>query len=219
MTRIVNNEFPTIKDFREYFHHASGNPYDIYYKAYFDYYLRIPEEEKLICFKELLTWAILPDGKYQTQIYHTKEEYEKLIKKASSVMSGILENLVESKPTEDEFYKQLYEFISMKYLFNDDEDRLGAILFLINSPFIPYYLLDSGIKMEEEEFRELTKASYPYLTKLVFILNSRVQQRTETSSLIIKVFDEIKDERLKAVLMANFIGYYEYRIQVAERQD
>jgi hypothetical protein len=37
--------------------------------------------------------------------------------------------------------------------------------------------------------------------------------------LIIKVFDEIKDERLKAVLMANFIGYYEYRIQVAERQD
>ena len=220
MTTMKNSEIPSLDSFREYFYNATGKLYDIYYESYFKYLLRIPEEsDKLTCFKELLTRSILPDGEYETKEYHTKEEYEKLIKKASSVMSGILENLVESKPTEEEFYKKLFEIISMQYLFNNDEDRVGAILFLILSPFIPYYCLEPGLKMDEEEFHELTKESYPALTKLGFILNSKLDQRTEVSSLILKVFEEIDDERLKAVLMANFIGYFEYRIQNAEKQD
>lgn len=216
----IKTKLPGIDDFREYLHNAVGKPYDIYYKAYNDFLLRMEQDsDKQLCFKELLTWSLLPDGKYETPIFHTEEEYESFINNASKVMKGVLDNLISSKPSEDDFYRELYKVISMPLLFQNTEDRIGAILYLINSPFIPYYSLEEGIKMDEQEFRNLTKETYKALTKLVFILYSKIEQRTEVASLILKVFDEIEDPKAKAVLMANFIGYFEFRIQAADNQD
>ena len=119
-----------------------------------------------------------------------------------------------------DFYKNLWNEITRKTIFATDLDTVAAIIYLCNSDRIPYYNLGDGLKMSNEEFVDVVKSNLEPFKKMIFILNVGFEQRTEISSLLLKVLDDVKDEKAKVVLFANLIGYCERRaIQLQEKSN
>lgn len=77
---------------------------------------------------------------------------------------------------------------------------------------IPYFKLENGIKMSNDEFREISIQREKEIKKAIFILNSDFSQKTERCSLINKILDASESEEEKAVILAQVLNAMERKI-------
>lgn len=124
--------------------------------------------------------------------------YEKLVK-------GILETMLQKKYAVDEFYQSLWNAIAENPMIEDEKAKVYAVYNIWTDPRIPYFELEQGIQMENEEFAEIIYERLEDIKKIRFIMTTPLEQRTERASLLLKVLDDIKDERERAVLMVQLM--------------
>lgn len=111
----------------------------------------------------------------------------------------IVLNLVKQRPSEEAFYANLWEKLQDTALLPDREAQSLFLCWLWLDTHIPYYQIGEGCRMEEEEFARRKNELWPLLKKAFFILSFPLRQRTQRSSLLMELADELADERDRAV--------------------
>ena len=198
---------------------SDGTVFDVCHN-YYELFLK-DETDSIIAskkFSTLLCWDGKTEKTHELSSIYPKETYLEKIEIIKNTMSTILSNLIKNNFEIDEFYQKLWGAINERAFFATDLDIVCAIIYLYNTNKIPYYKLDSGLKMEDDEFREIVNANYEYLRKMIFILSVGFKQRTEVASLLLSVLDEVEDCKVKSVLLANIIGFCEKRAMQIQKK-
>lgn len=198
---------------------VGGTMFDVCHRFY-DLFLK-NESDKIVAsqkFSLLLCWDRQTDKTNMLSPIHSKETYLEKLDAIKDTINTILGNLIKEKFDVSDFYKKLWDEITRRTIFATDLDTVAAIIYLCNSDRIPYYKLDDGLKMENEDFVDIVRSNLEPFKKMIFILNVGFEQRTEIASLLLKVLDDVKDYKAKVVLFANLIGYCARRaVQIQEK--
>lgn len=145
---------------------------------------------------------------------YSKSEYEQAFKEIFGFFNSIINNLVRLNLEENEFYNKLLTKINDDTIFESDCKKSVAIMILMASLKIPYFKLDQGRKIDEDEYDRIINENLSIIQKSLFIVNAELEQNTETASLLLKLIDEQNDENVKSVILANILSFFDYRFQM-----
>ena len=205
-------EFEKFEEEYNFLKTVDGTLFDVCHN-YYNLFLKDMSELSITAQKLsiLLCWDRQTDKTQKLSVLHSQETYLDKINAIKDTTNTILGNLIKANLEVSEFYLNLWKAISANAFFATDLDTVCAIIYLCNSSRIPYYKLDSGLKMENDEFAKIAKHNFEHLQKMIFILSAGYEQRTEIASLLLKVLDEVNDYNTKVVLFANLISFCERR--------
>ena len=160
----------------------------------------------------LLNWDYHSDNSYKLEPLYTSSEYEEMIKKTQQVIFQVVDNLIDEKVDEDVFYIKLWDFINQEIVFPSSKERIGAIICLLKNSKIPYFKLEDGMKMDDTEFKEISKHCIKEIKKAIFIINAGYSQKTEVASQLLRILNNFENPKDQTVFLANVLGIYEFRI-------
>lgn len=204
---------------KEFLHKVSGDFYSVIEKYYIDFLNNTIEEEKAVeNLIELIQCDFETDESIQIESIREENEYETVLSEIGGTVYTLIENLIKQDLSEEIFYKKLLKTIKDDTFFVSDLSKVCALIQLIKSPKMPYYYLSDGVKMENDEFIEITKLLITKLRKVRFVLNAGLSQKTEVSSKILQILEETTNSKEKIVLLANIIGMFEHKIVLLEKQ-
>lgn len=149
---------------------------------------------------------------YEIEMKFTASQIQKLVLSCKTLVSGILEKLFVQNLDEEIFYCQLWDFISNESNFTNDDERICALYLVWANVRIPYFKLDDGLKMSNEDYAEYVKKLTPQIKKAIYISNSRFEQKTEAASLLIALLDELSNKEEKAIILTQVISMIEQRV-------
>lgn len=202
----------TEKNLRQYLEHISGSLPDVCAEIF---YLFLKEDSSNAArnFQSFLElWPdVDTDQTVEAKKYFSEEEYEQAYDSIRPIISTLLNNLVEENVPAEQFYTRMWGSISNKDFFPSEVECICAILYVLASPLIPYYQMKAPVQMDNEKFHEIGKIIRPQVKKALFALNRKYRQRTEMSSQLIFILDEIDDVEQRIVFMAKLIGHYQMR--------
>lgn len=202
----------TEKDLHQYLEHITGSLPDICAEVFY-HFLKEDSSNATQNFQSFLElWPdIDTDQTVEVEKYFSEEEYEGTFKSIQPVISTLLNNQVEENAPADLFYTRMWGSISNKDLFPSEVECICAILYVLASPLIPYYQMKDPVRMDNEKFNEIGELIKPQVKKALFALNRKYRQRTEVSSQLVFILEEIDDVEQRIVFMAKLIGYYQVR--------
>lgn len=145
-------------------------------------------------------------GAIEVEKVFSEDDYEIYESRYGKMINGILEATLQKGLSEEEFYRTLWNEISESSVLEDKKAKVFAVFYIWIDVRIPYFKLESGIQMEDEEFFEITLKRLKDIKKIRFIMSTKMEQKTERASLLIKVLDSIENEREKSVLMAQIMA-------------
>lgn len=206
----MDNKNLTIQEFIK---KCGGNPWDVC-TYFYSYYIKDKDNgealDNLIIF---LNSEESSDDSIVIEEFHPKEQYESALNEVFKFMNNVVNNLVTANPDEREFYLSLLEKINDDTIFETDIKKSLAIMSLKASVKIPYYKLDEGLKLGEDDYRKLIDDNLTAVRKSLFIVNSGLEQNTEVASLLLSLIKEQKSDKVKAVILANVLSFFNYRYQ------
>lgn len=206
----MDNKNLTIQEFIK---KCGGNPWDVC-TYFYSYYIKDKDNgealDNLIIF---LNSEESSDDSIAIEEFHPKEQYESALNEVFKFMGNVVNNLVTANPDEREFYLSLLEKINDDTIFETDIKKSLAIMSLKTSVKIPYYKLDEGLKLGEDDYRKLIDDNLTAVRKSLFIVNSGLEQNTEVASLLLNLIKEQKSDKVKAVILANVLSFFNYRYQ------
>lgn len=197
---------------KELLGHIKGQNIDI---AAAVYSLIQQEEDKAAAFGYFLENAddIESSGENEAISFCTAAEEQKLSRACGQLVMGILDNIIEKNLDEEAFYRELWDRgIEQSTNFLEDKEKIYALYRFWMDGRIPYFKLEQGCHMSNEDFGAITAAKMEDIKKAIFILNSKFSQRTERSSLLVKILGSCGTEDEKTVLMAHILSLIEYRM-------
>ena len=150
--------------------------------------------------------------------YFPENDYQSCLNGIRPVIGHILSNLVEKNSTSETFHSDLWDTINNVNLFGSDLEKICALLFVVMSPQIPYFQMHDALRMDDDEYRNISQLVERQYKKAVFALNRGYEQRTEVASQIMACLNEINDEKQQIVYMANIIGYFRFVIHQLEEK-
>lgn len=167
-------------------------------------------ETQLTIFKTFLTLFDIGDfsldAKNTPEIFAAKGEAEQDIDVIIGVVNNVISNLVERKVTEDDFYINLLNRL-LDHGFLQNELRQAIFLqclWLDNR--IPYYQLGEGRHIgNNEEFKRIYKEIEPSLNKGRYIINAKLQYKTQRASLLMEIADSLDTDEQRMVFWASII--------------
>ena len=130
------------------------------------------------------------------------EEDDPDYSKVKDLERRIVGSLVDGNPSEEDFYSQIWAKISDSLLFPDNMSQVFFLTCLWYDSRIPYFQLDEGCLMENEEYQAILEELAPHIKKANFIMSTNLQQRTQRASLLMKIADNIDDNKKKTVFWA-----------------
>lgn len=206
----MDNKNLTIQEFIK---KCGGNPWDVC-TYFYSYYIKDKANgealDNLIIF---LNSEESSDDSIVIEEFHPKEQYESALNEVFKFIGNVVNNLVKANPDEREFYLSLLEKINDDTIFETDIKKSLAIMSLKTSVKIPYYKLDEGLKLGEDDYRKLIDDNLTAVRKSLFIVNSGLEQNTEVASLLLNLIKEQKSDKVKAVILANVLSFFNYRYQ------
>lgn len=206
----MDNKNLTIQEFIK---KCGGNPWDVC-TYFYSYYIKDKgNEEALDNLIIFLNSEESSDDSIVIEEFHPKEQYESALNEVFKFIGNVVNNLVKANPDEREFYLSLLEKINDDTIFETDIKKSLAIMSLKASVKIPYYKLDEGLKLGEDDYRKLIDDNLTAVRKSLFIVNSGLEQNTEVASLLLNLIKEQKSDKVKAVILANVLSFFNYRYQ------
>lgn len=193
---------------------VNGRAFEVAAYFYLNY-LKTEEDEDLACdlFRHLISLDVVSDGTQPVKEDIDDEEYTRLVNNYSGTIERIVDNMIEEKLPEKEFYKKLWMLISEDTVFAQDIDKICAIICLISNEKIPYYKLDDVQKIDEAEFDFLVYNYIESILKIQFIVKTNREHLPDLSYRIIKLLDGIEDEKAKTVVLSQAFGEYLQKIK------
>ena len=135
--------------------------------------------------------------------YITKNEESAIRKKYGGLINNMLEVLIEENREESEFYAHLWSLINNPIL-RDDKDRAFALYWLLIDKRLPYFRLEEGFKMSNEDYRSSMLRLRRDRARIRFIMSREFDQKTERADLILKQIDEASGSD-RVILMSEVI--------------
>ena len=138
----------------------------------------------------------------------TEEMAKSLHECYSEVVDAMFEQLLEKNLPEEDFYTKLWEMINQSPTFEDENAKIFAFFYIWIDVRIPYYQLDNGLAMSNEEFRELSDSLITNIQKARFIMRTTMfKQRTSRASVLLDLLDSVSEEKERVVLMAHILSF------------
>lgn len=131
----------------------------------------------------------------------------------------VIVNLLRLRPSEEVFYKNLWNKISDDTLIPDQKAQVAFLIRLWIDPRIPYYQVGEGCSMENAEFACIRDEIWPVIKKADFILSIPFAQKTQRASLVMKLADELMDERKRTVFWACVMSHLSEHSRQQEESD
>lgn len=146
------------------------------------------------------------------EAYFTASKIQVLEKEYDDLVDGILNKLVSKHLDKKEFYLELWKNVmESDLLFEEEEKKIYALYRIWVDGRIPYFQIGDGIKMSDDEFKQLVSDTEEFLHEIMFIMNCKFEQKTERSSLLMNVLKKCKNEKEQAVLLAQIISISELK--------
>lgn len=165
--------------------------------------------------KHLITQDIRTNRSNTITVNESLDEYYLLVSKNDKLVDQAVNNLIEKRVSEEEFYSRIWSFIFENVLFETDKEKISLLISLVNNGKIPYFQLnESIIEIEEEEYSEIAEQNIEMMKKAEFIMNLDYDAKTDTSSQLLALINSVDDEKTKAVILANAFGVLYDRISV-----
>lgn len=171
------------------------------------------DQEAAFCYFLEESDDIESSGKSEADRYFTATEIQKLERESGKLVEGILTNLLERKMTPENFYGELWKkAIAKNSILELEKERIYALYRIWIDGRIPYFQLENDLKMTNEKYREVIEKNRVQIREAIFIMNSQFTQKTERSSLIVKVLDSCSTEEDKAVVLAQILNISERKV-------
>lgn len=157
------------------------------------------EEEPSAAFQYFLENAdeiISTEAEEAEQIF-TATEVQQLRKKCDPLIEGILNRFLTENNSEREFYNRLWtDGIYGNAALQNDKEKLYALYKIWQDGRIPYFQLDAGLSMTNEQFGDCCNRNRQLIKKAFFIINSAFSQRSQQSDLLLRVLNSAKRTKI-----------------------
>ena len=139
------------------------------------------------------------------ELNETAGEYDS-VARTWSLSGEVLEKLCQRNLPENDFYSELWEFISKSGLFDSDEERVSALFCMLANPRLPYTHFDTP-EMPDEVFDKSRVKLEVKLRQLSQVARRSFPQRTQEAQAALDIINECETDDEKAVAMAMFLSY------------
>lgn len=137
----------------------------------------------------------------EAQQRFTEGEIVDYTKSYGKIIDGILEKLFLKKPDKEAFYRELWEKITLKELFEDEKAQIFALYYVWIDVRIPYFELPDTVQLEELEYQSIIDKLRSKIQEARFILFSDFKQWTEVSYLLLKLMEDMEDMNERTVFL------------------
>ena len=178
------------------------------------YYMIQKESNRADAFRFFLEHAdeLETTGEAEAESVFTASEIQKLSRNCGQLAEGILDHVIGKNFDEADFYAELWKRgIEENINLPEEKEKIYALYRIWTDGRIPYFKLDEGLLMTNERFREIVGEKQSQLKQVRFLLNSRFSQRTQRSSLLVRILDSCETEEEKAVILAQILLMAEYK--------
>lgn len=136
----------------------------------------------------------------------TENELEELKKRYGKLVDQMLKMSMDDNPPEDTFYGRLWELVSNP-VFVDEKSRVFALYWTLIDKRIPYYHLDSGLRMSNEDWKSLASELNDKRNKLRFILAADLEQSSQRADLLLREILSEEDHPRRVRLMGSALFF------------
>lgn len=164
------------------------------------------QESKLLRFFYENSEMIDSSDEVMAEVVFSDAERKTLEKSYGKMIDGVLEAILRKQYPIEQFYDELWKAIDENPLFKDEKTKVFAMYYIWIDSRVPYFQLDSGMKMGNMEFAEITRKKLEDIKKIRFILTAPMEQKTERASLLLKMLEECREEKEKTVLMVQILA-------------
>src|ERR1035437_4687230 len=112
-------------------------------------------------------------------------ELEQTQKRIGGLVNEMLDVLIRDNPPVRDFYRRFDELLSNPLL-QSGIDRVFALYWVLIDKRMPYFHLEEGLCISNEDWRSLGAALTTERARLRFIVNSRFSQRSEEADLLLR---------------------------------
>lgn len=141
--------------------------------------------------------------------YFQETEIELLKKIYANVVDGLItQNISKAnygivKP--EQFYTMLWEDVCRN--FKEIKELAFALYWIVIDKRIPYVYIGTPLSMDNDEFKEISKANIDSIEKIKYVLRAGYSQRTEEASILLKVITDIPNYKDQVVVFTYLISF------------
>ncbi len=150
------------------------------------------------------------------KIFSEEEKYQ-YARDYGKIIDGTLEALLKKHYEKEKFYQELWNFIEENPLLDTKKLKAFALFYIWVDIRLPYYVLDDGIKMSDDDYQDICQKLSEDIKKARFILHVPTEQKTERASRIVKLLESLQDDKEKAVLMAHILKLSDHSDMILNR--
>ena len=150
------------------------------------------------------------------KIFSEEEKYQ-YARDYGKIIDGTLESLLKKHYEKEKFYQELWNFIEENPLLDTKKLKAFALFYIWVDIRLPYYVLDDGIKMSDDDYQDICQKLSEDIKKARFILHVPTEQKTERASRIVKLLESLQDDKEKAVLMAHILKLSDHSDMILNR--
>lgn len=191
----------------EMLHHYTGSSINMCYKI-----VEEMESEELCHQAETVLnfcdiyGLVEPSGKEKLPEYIGKDSLDELVQRYGDYINSLLDTTLKkaylTSMGKEEFYRVLWESIAGTDFLSGVEEKAFALFFIAIDQRVPYFQLEPGLTMTNNDFRKYQIENWDVIRKMSFIIQQKFSQRTEESSLLLNELDGLKDQNARAVVLA-----------------
>ncbi len=172
-------------------------------------------QEAFRCFLTQIEIPLYDTGEIPQDFLSISEEKvdRQTCKRLREMEKALVQELIFQDAEENYFYDELWRRLSDTLLVSSSAQKAAFLNWLWLDPCIPYYQLGLGITMDEEMYSDIVEQLYPQRRKLVFVLNVGYPQRTQKVSILMKLADELSDDKQRIVFWSLVLGRLENQVQ------
>lgn len=148
------------------------------------------------------------NGEKQLEKVFTEKDEDDYEDTYGKIVDGILEALLKKRLDSETFYQELWKGIQETPILKTEKEKAFAFYYIWIDVKIPYFELEPGIEMDNDEYNAIQKEILQEVKRARFILHVPAKQKTERTSRLVHMLDQFKDERKKAVFMAQIFNIF-----------
>lgn len=128
----------------------------------------------------------------------------------------VVKELIFNDASEEMFYKEIWKRVSDTLLVSDSYQKSFFLLRMWLDSRIPYYQLGLGVTIDSEDYKKyVQQVNLPY-RKMLFVMSAGYPKRTQKTSILLEIADEIPDRNERIVFWSLTISRLEYQISRLE---
>ena len=183
----------------------SGSKEDIAYLIYNNAIINSGNEPLAMALFFEISEEIESNNKKHAEKVFSEEEKYQLTLTYGKMIDGALEALLRRGLSKADFYGELWSFINESKMLSDKKLKAFTLYYLWIDVRLPYFELEDGIKMSNEDFIDISKNLTEEIKRIRFILNTPTDQKTDRASRLVNMIENLVSQEEKTVLMAHIL--------------